>query len=416
MSGAPLRTSKTTARRLAVSKQRLAGRLPSSPGPDAILSVVRDLAYVQWDPIAIVAPSHIISLWNRLGNFRPSDLEKLLWEEKRLFEHWLPFAAIVLTEDYPIFSSLMQRYPESLGKSWGSQRASAKRFLARRSELRRKMLQRLRSGPLVPSEFEDHLRTRRHDGDWTPGSDVEHMLFHLHMAGDVMVVGHRRNQNLWGLTGEFLPDWVERSALSEPEFEREAAQRAICALGTANTSEIHYYFVRGRYEHLREALAELQQESVIHRVHVDGLGARDERYVHRRDLALLESLQGDHFQPRLSLLPPFDNLICSTARTRRLFDFQYVREQFLPPEKRRFGLYVLPILWGETLIGRIDARLDKAGGKLVVHSVYAEPDAPGDREVSDQIGETIARFAEFLGAREVTYGSNVPALWKSSLR
>jgi uncharacterized protein len=416
MSREPRTASLESVRRLAVTKQRLAGELPRTASLSTILSVVRDLAYVQWDPVSIVAPSHMISLWSRLGRFRPSDLEKLLWEEKKLFEHWTPMASIVLTEDYPLYRSLMSRYPESLSKSWGTQRAQAKTFLAGHAELRKKMLKELRNGPLQLGQFKEHARTRRNDGDWTPGSDVSHMLFHLLMSGEVMVVGHKGNQNIWGLAEPFLPSWVDRKELSQEEFEREAAQRAIRALGTATPSEIAYYFVRGRYDHLREALAHLEGEGAIQRVGVREFGARDERYVHEQDLALLESLGGAGWQPRMSLLPPFDNLICSPARTSRLFGFDYVREQFLPKEKRKFGTYVLPILWGERLIGRIDPCIDRERDELVINSVHAEPDAPGDRAVAAELGETISRFADFLGVSRVVYPPRVPRPWKGTLR
>ncbi|MGP8077690.1 MAG: winged helix-turn-helix domain-containing protein [Thermoplasmata archaeon] len=416
MSPSPLTASVESVRRLAVSKQRLTGELHSRVTTRTILSVVRDLAYVQWDPVTVVAPSHIISLWSRLGDFRLSDLEKLLWREKRLFLHWTPMASLVLAEDYPLYRSLMSRYPESLSHSWASHRTRARDFLSGHLGLRKKMLNELKKGPLLLSQFEDHPRTKRTDGEWSPGSDVALMLFHLLMSGEVMVVGHQGNQNLWGLSEPFLPNWVERRELSEDEFEREAAQRALRALGTATPAEITYYFVRGRYEDLRGTLARLQEESVIHRVRVEEWGPRDERYVHERDVPLLESMSGPAWNPRMSLLPPFDNLIGSTARTSRVFGFDYVREQFLPKEKRRFGTYVLPILWGETLIGRIDPRLDKSRGELVINAVHAEPGAPEDKEVAAKIGETIDRFASFLGAKRVTYTSRVPEAWKRSLR
>lgn len=416
MSREPVIASLESVRRLAVTKQHLAGKLPARATTGAILSVVRDLAYVQWDPVSIVAPSHVISLWCRLGGFQSSDLDRLLWGEKKLFLHWTPIASIVLTEDYPLYYSLMRRYPESLSRSWGTQRTRAKKFLAEHLELRKKVLYQLRKGPLPLGQFEDHPRTKRNEGEWTFGSDVSLMLFHLLMSGKVMVVGHEGNQNLWGLPERFLPSWVVRKELSEEEVEREAAQRAIRALGTATPSEINYYFVRGRYQNLRATLSRLQEESAIHRVRVEGLSTRDERYIHDQDLSLLESMGTAAWQPRMSLLPPFDNLICSTARTSRLFDFDYVREQFLPQAKRRFGTYVLPILWGDKLIGRIDPRLDKTRGELVINAVHAEPDAPRDREVAAEIRETIARFAAFLGARQVTYTSRVPGAWKSSLR
>ncbi len=415
MSRAPLSISLESARRLAVTKQHLSGRLPPRSTKREILAVVRDLAYVQWDPVAIVAPSHLLSLWSRLGGFRPTDLDALLWKEKKLFEHWTPVASIVLTEDYPLYRSLMRRYPESLSKSWRNHIAPAKRFLAQHVALRRRILAELRKGPLPLGQFRDHLRTKRDDGEWTPASDVAHMLFHLSMSGEVMVVGHEGNQNIWGLSERFLPTWTDRTDLTVAELEHETAQRALRALGTATPAEINYYFIRGRYQDLRGALARLEKEDAIHRVRVEGLNIPEERYIHDRDLPLLKSLDEGAWEPRMALLPPFDNLVCSQPRTQRLFHFDYVREQFLPPAKRKYGTYVLPILWGERLIGRIDPRLDRALETLVVNAVHAEPDAPEEKEVARRVGETIADLAEFVGAREVAYTSRVPAAWKSAL-
>lgn len=408
-------TTLARVRRLAVTKQHLAGPLPAKPTKQTLLSVVRDLAYVQWDPVPIVAPSHLLSLRCRLGQFRPADLERLLWEEKRLFQHWTPIASIVLTEDFPIYHSLMQRYPNSLSRSWGSQRTRAAIFLRDHRDLRRRILRQLASGPRVIGQFEDHRRTRRDDGEWTPPSDVAQMLYHLTMRGEVMVVGHEGNQNLWGLSAEFLPTWVERQTISPAEVERRAAERAILALGTATPTEINLYFVRGRYEHLGTTLRALESDGVIHRVLVEGLGPRDERYVHERDLRFLESRGDADWTPRVSLLPPFDNMLHSQARTNLLFGFDYVREQFLPVEKRRYGTYVLPILWGDRFIGRVDPRHDKARQELVINAVHAERDAPG-REVAASVAEEIRRLGGFLGAKRVRYTSRVPEAWRSALR
>ncbi|HXQ94623.1 MAG TPA: crosslink repair DNA glycosylase YcaQ family protein [Thermoplasmata archaeon] len=416
MSEAPIATSLESVRRLTVTKQRLSGPLPRRPSTSAILSVVRDLAYVQWDPVSVVAPSHLLSLWARLGEFRPSDLDRLLWTDRELFLHWTPMASIVLTEDFPLYHELMRRYPDSLSHSWGSQRTQAKRFLSGHSELRTKILRELRKGPRRRSEFEDHARTKRSVGEWSFGSDVSQMLYHLTMSGDVMVVGHEGNQNLWGLSAPFLGDRVDRTELTEAQAARAAAERALRALGTASPREITYHFVRGRYSNIRETLAGLREDSVIHRVIVPELGPRDERYVHDSDLRLLESMDSAAWRPRLSLLPPFDNLVYSTARTNLLFGFDYVREQFLPKEKRKFGTYVLPILWGERLIGRLDPRFDRAQGELVINSVHAEPGAPADREVGEAIAATVHRLAAFLGATRVTYTARIPGVWKRSLR
>ena len=89
---------------------------------------------------------------------------------------------------------------------------------------------------------------------------------------------------------------------------------------------------------------------------------------------------------------------------------------FLPQHKRKFGYYVLPILWGERLIGRIDPILEKSKETLMINSVHAEPGAPDDKEAASKIGEKIEHLAEFLGAKEVVYTARVPAAWKNSLR
>jgi uncharacterized protein len=416
MDGNPITTSLDAARRLVVVKQHLAGKPPARVTGVSIVDLVRDLGYVQWDPISVVAPSHLLSLRSRLGNFDPAILESLLWNEKKVFEHWTPIASLVLTEDYPLYYSLMRRYPESMSRSWGSQGSRAANFLKDNAELKRRVLKELRKGPRTLGKFTDHIQTKRDDGEWAPTSDVSHMLYHLTMCGDVMVVGHEGNQNLWGLSKDFLPSWAKREMLSESKFESASAERAILAQGIATPRETLFYFVRGRYKALDKTLQRLESRSKIHRIQVKGLEDRKVRYIHSQDLPLLESLmEGKGWEPRLSLLPPFDNLVGNQDRLQRLFDFGYVREQFFPPEKRRFGFYVLPVLRGEMFIGRIDPRLDRESKTLVINSVHAETGAPMDRSVGRELGDAIEDLANFVGAARVKYTSKVPSPWQGVL-
>jgi len=415
LGGSAIKTTARAARRLTVTKQHLAGKRPAKADREDILKIIRDIAYIQWDPITIVAPSHILSLWSRLGDFRLSDLEGLLWDGKKVFQHWTPIASIVLMEDYPLYYSLMKRYPESLSHSWRNHIPRAKEFLAGHRGLQRSVLSDLKKGPLTLSQFSDYVRTKRSTDGWSSGSDVSNMLFHLLMKAEVMVVGHDGNQNLWGLTEDFLPKWAEKRVLSEEELDRNMAQRAIRALGTATSSEIVYHYVRGRYQNISKALSQLEDESVIRRVAVDGLSAKQVRYIHDRDVSLLEEMERSGWHPFLSLIAPFDNLIAGRGWTNTVFGFDYVHEQFLPKNKRKYGTYVLPILWGENLIGRVDPRLDKEKQKLVINSVHAEPGAPEGREVASKINESIEDLARFIGAKEVEYTNRVPTSWGSAL-
>ncbi|TLZ45573.1 MAG: hypothetical protein E6K19_02035, partial [Methanobacteriota archaeon] len=270
MSDPTVSTSLESARRLIVTKQHLAGKWPTGSASEAILSVIRDIGYVQLDPINVVAPSHVIALWSRVGKFPLSDLDRLLWDEKKVFEHRSHAASIVLTEDYPLYYSMMRRYPESLSKSWGGWRARARKFLSEHGELRKKVLKELQKGPRRLSQFEDHDRNKKSADGWSSGSDVATMLFHLQMRGEVMVAGHEGNQKVWDLSERFLPNWVEKKELGEEEVEAAGAERTIRALGIASPSEINTYLLRGQYHHLKDVLERLCGESTIHRVYVEG--------------------------------------------------------------------------------------------------------------------------------------------------
>src|SRR5207247_11060069 len=99
----------------------------------------------------------------------------------------------------------------------------------------------------------------------------------------------------------------------------------------------------------------------------------------------------------------------------RLIDCHDGHEQFVPRAKRNFGPYVLPILWGERVIGRLDPQMDRKDDRLVINSVHAEPGAPRDKEVASKVAETIERLGDFLGAKEIVYSGRVPSAWKNSL-
>jgi len=409
-------TTLENARRLAVARQHLAEKRPNKPDSDDILRVARDLGCLQLDPISTVAPSHLIVLWSRLGNFDRADLDNLLWRDKKLFEYWAHQASIVLMEDYPLYYSLMRRYPDVLvgpGSVW---RQRIDKFLNANTRLRDHILSELRKkGPLLSRQFEDKTRVKRSFG-WSSWGDVSRMMFHLFLRGEVMVVGRQGKQKLYGLSENFLPSWVSKKELSAEEVEYLSAQRSLRALGIANSSEISWHFFRNRYPNLKATMKQLAADEKIIPVDIrDGPVGKGERYIHSKDIALLNELDSNKWVPRVSLLSPFDNLFCDRARTKLLFNFDYTIEIYTPPSKRKFGYYVLPILYGDKFIGRIDPLMDRKNGKLIIKAVYAERHAPKDKETSRGIRESVEQLSEFLGAKEVVYSRNVPKYWQSHL-
>jgi uncharacterized protein YcaQ len=403
-----LTISPVTARRLAISRQHLAGPWPE-PSRTAMLDLVRDLGCLQIDPISAVARSHLLVMASRLGPYPVAELEALIYEDRRLFEYWAHCASFVLTEDFPLFSPLMRRYPQS-----GRTRA----WLQENARLKRYVLDRLRRhGPLLSRDLEEdgiHPAQWVSTG-WTSGRNISRMLDALWIGGKIMVAGRDGLQKRWDLAERVLPDWTPRARLPERERERLAALRAVRGLGLGTPRQINFHFTRGDYPNLKQTLADLQAEGRLIPVTVAEGGAAwpGTWLVDRDDLPLIERLEAGDWSPRTTLLSPFDNLICDRARTELMFDFFFRIEIYVPQAKRRWGYYVLPILHGDRIIGRIDPAFDRERGRLVVNAVYAEPGAPA---AGAAVREAIERLALFLTAGEVHYNQRrLPARWKREL-
>lgn len=399
----------TVARRLAIWKQRLAGPRPS-PDREGILSTVRDLGCLQLDPTSVVARSHLLVLWSRLGPYNVGALESLLWDERRLFEYWAHQASIVPTEDYPIHQLLMRQYPRD---RWAHGRRT-RLWLQQNNGLKRHVLLRLRrDGRLRLRDFQDRAVVGWQSGGWAHGRNVARMLDVLWTQGKVMVAGRNGVDRVWDLAERWLPPWTPRQSLSEREVVRRAAQRSLQALGVATAREIDGHFTYGRYPGLAGVLSEQERSGLIERVRVaeDGAEWPGPAFVHAEDLPLLERLVAGDWEPRTALLSPFDNLIIGRTRLERMFGFHFRMEIYVPKDKRVFGYYVLPVLQGDRLIGRVDPVFDRRREVLTVRAVHAEPDAPMDRSTGRAVLGAISELAAFLGARDIQYGA-VPEAWR----
>ncbi len=403
--------SKTTACRLAIARQRLAGTPPPASA-ESILDVVRDLGCLQLDPISAVARSHLLVLWSRLGIYDPADLDRLIYADRSLFEYWAHVASIVLTEDYPIHHWRMRNYVATdAGNPW-SQRV--RDWIAQNQGLHDFILAELsEKGAMLSRDLElDGVDPRQWvSSGWTSGRNVSRMLDFLWSRGSIMVSGRAGVQKKWDLAERCLPDWTPRDPWETDQVVTIAAQKSLRALGVGTIQHIKAHYTRGRYPDLPRILAELEQQGRIVRVGIEHMPAA--YYVHADDLPLLDRIEAGDWQPRTTLLSPFDNLICDRARTEKLWDFYFRIEIYVPADKRQYGYYVLPILHGDTLIGRIDPNFERKTRTLNVQHVYAEPDAPAD--AAPAIRAAIESLGDFVGAKRIEYGK-VAKVWRRKIK
>ena len=305
------------ARRIAVRSQLLDGRATS------VLDTVRRLGFLQLDPIATVAPAQHLVLWSRLPSYDRAELDRLLWTERQLFE-WNAY--IWPIESLPLVRALTRRWRRStrhVSERW------VRSFLAENPAFRRYVRRELEQrGPLLSRQLEDRAKGEREESRWYGSRRVGLLLTSLHLYGELAVVGRRDGQRLWDLVERWLP---ETETVPIREAERRLAEWRFRALGVRRVREGW------------EAHPEAEDGSVA---------------------------------VRTTPLSPFDRLIHDRDRAEALFGFFYRLEMFVPKAKREYGYYVLPILRGDRLIGRIEPAFDRKSGVLHVHGVFAEPGAP----------------------------------------
>jgi uncharacterized protein YcaQ len=388
VSPTPLRLSAVQARRLAYRGQRLSGPRVGRDAP-ALLGLVRDHGCLQIDPISVVARTQMLVTWSRVGRFDPEVLRRLQEDDHELFEYWAHAASLVPSSDLAI-----HRHRMRLASTATDTRSTRVRdWLVVNDGVRRELLDTLAAdGPLRTQDLA-HLAIRPWaSGGWSDEKKVSLMLEVLTHTGEVLVVRRAGGLRWWDIGARCLPTDSSDEVLTGEEVVRRSALRAIRALGVATPTQINRHFTRSRYPHLAARLGELVAEGQLVPATVDGL--KGTWYLHADDEPTLDQLE----PARLTLLSPFDNLICDRDRTEALWGFRYRLEVYTPVAKRQFGYYVLPVLDGDRLVGRIDAALDPTTRMLRAKAIYREP------AVRASAGRTLAvrrRFEDlgrFVGA------------------
>ena len=306
-----------------------------------VLQTVRQLGFLQIDPISTVAPPQRLVLWSRLGPYDPGELDRLLWKERKLFE-WSAF--IWPIEDFPLIRARMRR---RRGTYTYEKRGAE--FLRTNARFKRHLLRELESrGPLPSREIEADLMVSRDPHDWWGSRKVSLMLELLEGRGVVAVAGRQGKQRLWDLAERWYP---EAESIPWPEARRQLEEKRRRSLGV-------------RYE-------------------------KGEWHAH-------PNAEDGPIRKRVTFLSPFDRLIHDRDRAEALWDYRYRLEMYVPKAKREYGYYVLPILRGDRLIGRIDPVLDRKTGVLKVNSVHWEP---GVKPVS--LRRPLRDLAKFIGAGSI---------------
>lgn len=374
------------ARRIALAAQGFGEARPGGAvGPRRIGRTIGRLGLLQIDSVSVVVRAHYLPLFSRLGSYPREHLEAAAWgRPRRLFEYWAHEASLLPVALQPLLRWRMERARAGEGIYGGLARFGAER----RPYIDEVLAAVARRGPLGASAIEGE----RGAGGWWGWGDAKRALEWLFWAGLVTTATRRGFERVYDLPERVLPREVVAAPTPAPaDARRELIRLSARALGVATASDLRDYF-RLDPADAHPRIAELVEEGALRPVAVEGW--RQPAYLHA----------GARIPRRVAaraLLAPFDPVVWERARTERLFGFRYRLEIYTPRAARQHGYYVLPFLWGDRLVGRVDLKADRKAGVLRVLAVHAEPGAPAG--AGEALDAELRLMAEWLGLPAVAF-------------
>jgi uncharacterized protein YcaQ len=390
------------ARRFLIARQLLAPARSLEGGPNAVLEVVGRLGSLQFDPVAVAGRNHDLMLHARVADYEPSWCE-LLYERRQIFEAYNKGLSLVPMSEFAWFRGNVSR--------------NAPRLLADNADVAERVLERIRlEGPLSALDFE-----REHGAatDWfgMPTNVVRAVLEAYTVTGVLGLARRDGSRRYYDLLERLVPAGVlahEIPLLEQLRHKVLSRYRAHGLLGISGAGDIfsglgpakpdpRWPDYPGRHT-LRDELVERGEL-----VPVDVEGVRGKRFVLSEEVDLLGAPPEP--PPSVAFIPPFDPLVWDRKLLASLFGFDYVWELFLPPEKRRWGWYVLPIVFRDRFVGRIEPRIDRAEARVDVLDVWWEEGFAPRRADGfvDAMREALRAYLRFAGANRLEWPASLAA-------
>jgi uncharacterized protein YcaQ len=396
--GVPTTLSAHDARVLLMQGQGLLDD-PARRATIATLSrLIHRMGYVQLDSINVLERAHHLTLATRLDGYRPAQLARLLEERRTLFEHWTHDAAALPIEFFPMWKNRFERYAERPRlEGWLHSRLGKDP-----QALIEQVLERVRTeGPLMSKDFKhESVKPRNSFWGWKPQKAA---LEHLWWSGRLSVSGRRDFQKVYDLTERVLPEAAAEPGVGHDKYLDWACGAALDRLGVATAAELAEFW--GGVT-AREASAWSQKALQTDRARAVGVLAAKRGGKPRAAIAVVDFEKRIRRAPtapdRIRLLCPFDPVLRNRRRLEHFFGFDYRFEGFVPPAKRRHGYYVLAILEGERLVGRLDPKFVREEDTLVVRRIFWEAGTPATSKRRRKLRLALEDLAGFVGASRVS--------------
>jgi uncharacterized protein YcaQ len=376
------------------------------PEPASVLRVFDRLGSVQFDPIDVAGRNHDLTLLARVDGYRRAWTDDLLYGDRVLYETYNKMLSLVPTAELPWYRHMWDRLE-------AAHRGGA---FDEHAPLVEELLDRIRrDGPLSSTDVEPRATI---DWYWRPTNQVRAILEALAEAGILAIARREGNRRVYDLTERLFPaELLERRPPADEQLRHKLLSRYRGNGLLGATAEYSLWMGVGKAPErarLREALVD---EGSITPVAVEGL--KGPRFVVSDELPILDAAElevaaetaaGTPQRPggcpaRVAFLAPLDPLVWDRDLLERLWGFEYRWEVYVPAPRRRWGYYVLPLLYGDRLAGRIELRADRAAAKLRVLGLWweagFEPLDAANEGLADAFAAALRAHAAFAGTPKI---------------
>ncbi len=394
-----LTIDKEIARRFILGKQGLwPGR--RWRGNAGVAQAMREIEYLQLDPLQIIARSHDIMLHSRVLDYTPGLWEDVTYEQRDFFD-WGGWLAVRPMDELPHWRVVMRRERDEGVRLRKSAHDHADAIIEMRAILRER-------GTVSNRDFK--MANRKRTDNYRGRKDSAVALYYLWRTGEVMT-HHRENfERVYALTETVAPAHLIVES-NEDEADRFLIKKDISFSGLSRLSRAQDVFCRPMpSSESRQIRDDLLADGELIEVQIEGW--KGMYYALATDAEMLNDLSAGHIPSawtpletstteEVIFLAPLDP-VSARGRAKILFDFDYVWEVYKPVEKRKFGYYTLPILWGDRLIGRFDSKLDRTTNTFIILGFWLEDETlRTNSDFAEALARGFARFVTFLGVEKL---------------
>jgi uncharacterized protein YcaQ len=384
----------------------LDGRSRLRKGKEGVAQTIEKLGYIQIDTISVVERAHNHTIWTRRPDYNQEMIQQLQANDRRIFEYWGHALSYLPMADYRYYIPRMRTYEDPVSK-WDKQ------ILKKFGHYMGPILERVRKeGPLSSKDFEHPAKTKKSTDPWDP-NPTRIALNLLFFKGELMVSERRNFHRYFDIPERVLPEGTDTSVPCDDDLGRFLVYRALSSYGIARLKEIQTHIDAPEKKIIEQSLSDLVEDGKVIPININQ-NRNSDYYALSTIIKKASSLKRK--PPQVFILSPFDNLIIQRDRTSRLFGFDYTLECYTPAAKRKYGYYVMPILWGEEFVGRLDPKADRKKKTLIIRSLLFEKGFKSSADFMSSFAGKLTDLACFNNCDKIELDRILPAKFKKPLQ